>query len=254
MSNLTTFNNPLFGSLRTVTGEDGEIWFVAKDVTDSLGFRDAYNGTKHLDSDEKGTTTMSTLGGDQKVSIINESGLYSCVLKSRKPEAAKFKKWITSEVLPSIRKTGSYGISEIDWSDTRQLAGIIHQSVTRVVKLQEVIEHQTAQIEQQSSKIEKDQPKVHFYEQYANREGLFTLQNAGRLLTGKPNKFIQGLKGEYLFYQGTALVAKVRYTEQNIFEVKATIVDDKARMQTYVTPKGIQYFAKKLGVELEEAC
>ena len=88
---------------------DGNPWFVAKDVCDTLGYvnnRDAL--AKHLDDDEKGVANSDTLGGMQKLTIINESGLYALVLRSRKPEARKFSKWVTSEVLPAIRKTGTY--------------------------------------------------------------------------------------------------------------------------------------------------
>lgn len=96
-------------------------------------------------------------------------------------------------------------------------------------------------------RVEEDAPKVDFYDQFASKDGLYTLQNAGRALQQGPNKFIRKLKEKYLFYQGTALVARIQYIHQGIFEVKSTIVDDKARLQTYVTPKGLQYLAKKLG-------
>ncbi len=85
---------------------DGEPWFVASDVTDALTL--STEATRRLDDDEKGLRTVQTPGGQQEVIIINESGLYSLILTSRKPEAKKFKKWVTNEVLPSIRKTGGY--------------------------------------------------------------------------------------------------------------------------------------------------
>lgn len=87
---------------------DGEPWFVAADVARVLDFRDAFNATRVLDDDEKGTHNVSTPSGDQEMTMINESGLYHLVLVSRKPEAKKFRKWVTAEVLPSIRKTGMY--------------------------------------------------------------------------------------------------------------------------------------------------
>ncbi len=89
---------------------DGEPWFVAQDVSEALEYRNAPDMTRNLDDDEKGTQIVRTLGGDQEMTVINESGLYSAILKSRKPEAKTFKKWVTSEVLPSIRKTGSYAM------------------------------------------------------------------------------------------------------------------------------------------------
>lgn len=88
---------------------DGEPWFVAKDVCVALGIEKYRDALGRLDDDEKGCpVTVDTLGGPQKMSAVNESGLYNLIFQSRKPEAKKFRKWVTSEVLPSIRKTGSY--------------------------------------------------------------------------------------------------------------------------------------------------
>lgn len=87
---------------------NGELWFVAADVASALDYPSAPQMTRNLDDDEKGMHNVHTLGGSQEMLIINESGLYSAILKSRKPEAKKFKKWVTSEVLPTIRKTGKY--------------------------------------------------------------------------------------------------------------------------------------------------
>lgn len=87
---------------------NNEPWFVCSDVAEALGYRDSHNAARCLDDDEKGTHNLSTPGGSQQVTIINESGLYALVLRSRKPEARKFAKWVTSEVLPAIRKTGAY--------------------------------------------------------------------------------------------------------------------------------------------------
>ena len=89
-----------------------EPWFVASDVAKVLGYRNASDAARLLDDDEKGTHNLRTLGGEQKVIIVNESGLYALVLKSRKPEAKPFRRWVTSEVLPAIRKTGQYLTTE----------------------------------------------------------------------------------------------------------------------------------------------
>lgn len=91
-----------------VIEKDGEPWFVAADVARVLEYRDAFNATRNLDDDEKDTHLMSTPSGNQEMSVINESGLYHLIILSRKPEAKKFRKWVTAEVLPSIRKTGAY--------------------------------------------------------------------------------------------------------------------------------------------------
>ncbi|MDR0702901.1 MAG: Bro-N domain-containing protein [Azoarcus sp.] len=111
MNTMETKNTPAVFNfeghqVRTVV-RDGKPWFVAADVADILEYRDAANMTRQLDDDEKGTQIMSTLGGDQKMSTITESGLYNAVLKSQKPQAKIFRKWITGEVIPSIHRTGS---------------------------------------------------------------------------------------------------------------------------------------------------
>ncbi|XWN29751.1 MAG: Bro-N domain-containing protein [Devosia sp.] len=97
-----------------VTDQWGEPWFVLADVCRTLEITNTRNATARLDEDEKGVQIMDTPGGPQPLTIINESGLYSLILTSRKPEAKRFKKWVTSVVLPSIRKTGQYGSAKID--------------------------------------------------------------------------------------------------------------------------------------------
>ena len=110
MSNVTVFNNDVFGALRTIE-RDGEIWFVGKEVAEMLGYSNARNAVvNHVDSDDKLRTQIEYAGQRREVSLINESGLYSLILSSKLPAAKDFKRWVTSEVLPSIRKTGSYRI------------------------------------------------------------------------------------------------------------------------------------------------
>lgn len=96
------------GAAVRVLEQDGEPWFVAGDVSSILGYSEAKDMTRNLDDDEKGRQIVPTPGGDQEMTTISESGLYSAILTSRRPEARRFKKWVTSEVLPSIRKTGSF--------------------------------------------------------------------------------------------------------------------------------------------------
>ena len=102
-----------------VINKNGEAWFIASEVAAMLGYRDSYNMTRILDNDEKGTHNVSTLGGNQDVSVINESGFYHAAFKSRKPEVKPFRKWVTSEVLPAIRKTGGYQITPKTSTDDR---------------------------------------------------------------------------------------------------------------------------------------
>lgn len=107
MNELTTYANEVLGSVRIVT-IDGEPWFIALDVCRILDIANSRDAVSRLDSDEKGVATVYTLGGEQSVQIINEPGLYSLILTSRKEEAKLFKRWVTHEVLPAIRKDGFY--------------------------------------------------------------------------------------------------------------------------------------------------
>ena len=108
MNDMKLFENSEFGAVRVVD-VNGEPWFVARDVCECLELGNPRTSIALLDEDEKGVHTMDTPGGAQEMSIVSEAGLYSLILRSRKPEAKAFKRWITHEVLPSIRKTGGYG-------------------------------------------------------------------------------------------------------------------------------------------------
>ncbi len=110
MNALQVFENPEFGSIRTVE-IDGEPWLVGKDVAVALGYSNPRKAlADHVDKEDKGVTKCDTPSGPQQMTIINESGLYSLILSSKLPGAKKFKRWVTSEVLPSIRKTGGYSV------------------------------------------------------------------------------------------------------------------------------------------------
>ncbi|MDQ6991488.1 MAG: BRO family protein [Mariprofundaceae bacterium] len=103
-----TFKNT---EIRTVD-DQGTLWFVSGDIAKALGYRDSANMVRMLDNDERGTRLVSTPSGNQEMNVINESGMYHALIKSRKPEAKPFRKWVTGEVLPSIRKTGTYTLPQ----------------------------------------------------------------------------------------------------------------------------------------------
>lgn len=109
MNDLQVFNNAMFGNVRIFL-QDNEPWFVAKDVCDCLDLSNSRKALSRLEDDEKGVTLSDTPGGKQEMATVNEYGLYSLVMSSRKPEAKEFKRWVTHEVLPSIRKYGSYSM------------------------------------------------------------------------------------------------------------------------------------------------
>ncbi len=108
MSELQIFNNPEFGDIRIVE-RDGEPWFVGKDIAAALGYKDTVNALKsHVDDEDKAGWRIATQFGEKETTIINESGVYSLIFSSKLEKAQQFKRWVTAEVLPSIRKTGGY--------------------------------------------------------------------------------------------------------------------------------------------------
>ena len=109
MKEIQLFNHKMFGNIRTTTDEQGEPLFVGKDVAVALGYRNTRKALHdHVDKEDKGVTKRATPGGEQSMVMINESGLYSLMFTSKLPQAKAFKRWVTSEVLPQIRKTGGY--------------------------------------------------------------------------------------------------------------------------------------------------
>lgn len=135
---LQVFENETFGQVRMVL-KDNEPWFVGKDVAEALGYGQgkflANAVANHVEAEDKGVTEIMTPGGKQKMTIINESGLYSLILSSKLPQAKSFKRWVTSEVLPSIRKTGSYSAKPLDESKSKRLAVMERNAKVREAKL-----------------------------------------------------------------------------------------------------------------------
>lgn len=131
MNDLTTFSNPEFGQVRTVE-LDGQPWLVGADVATALGYKNPRKAlADHIEPEDKGVTKRDTPGGEQEILIINESGLYSLILSSKMPKAKAFKHWVTSEVLPTIHKTGAYEsfqakqhIEQLEATNTRLNAAI----------------------------------------------------------------------------------------------------------------------------------
>lgn len=142
MGNLVTnelqiFQSPEFGRVRT-TVVDGEPWFVGKDIALALGYINTKDAlSRHVDADDKGGSRITTPSGEQEMTIINESGLYSLVLSSKLPTAKKFKRWVTSEVLPAIRKTGSYSVKQAEQDKTREMRAeaMLRNSISKQAKM-----------------------------------------------------------------------------------------------------------------------
>ena len=142
------FEHEEFGQVRVVM-IDGEAWFVAADICRALDLSDVSKTVSRLDDDEKGKSLILTQGGYQEMLVVNESGLYALVLTSRKPNAKKFRKWITSKVLPSIFRTGSYTLPSV--------ATDLERERLEVEKLQLVTEQARLEVERDRLALEREQ-------------------------------------------------------------------------------------------------
>lgn len=126
-------------AVRVITDEQtGQPWFVASDVAKVLEYRDAFNLVRRLDEDEKGTRQVSTPGGEQEAHVITEAGLYSAVFGSKVQRAQEFKRWVTHEVLPTIRRTGSYGVPSLDLERMDDVALILQAGAAALARVKEL--------------------------------------------------------------------------------------------------------------------
>lgn len=159
MNELQVFHNDEFGSVRTLT-INGDPYFVGKDVADILGYSNSRKAlADHVDDEDKGVTKCDTLGGAQELTVINESGLYSLILSSKLPAAKRFKRWVTAEVLPSIRRHGMYAIDEIIANPDLGIAALQALKAERKKRIA-----LTAQVAMQTQQIAEMQPKVSYYD------------------------------------------------------------------------------------------
>lgn len=160
MNEMQIFRNDKFGQVRTVV-RDGEPWFVAADVCKALEIGNNRDAVARLDADEKDVASTDTLGGKQGMTIISEAGLYSLVLGSRKPEARAFKRWITHEVIPAIRKHGGY-LTQEKVKEALLNPDVLIRLATDLKAEREARIEAEAQRARLSEKIEADAPKVLF--------------------------------------------------------------------------------------------
>ena len=168
---LEIFRNEEFGTVRTLT-IDEKPYFVGKDVAEILGYVETAKAIReHVDEDDKGVSVLDTPGGKQKMTIINESGLYSLILSSKLPNAKKFKRWVTSEVLPAIRKTGSYSIQSKPDSYT------IEDPAARARRWAEEYEEKKAL----EAKIEEQKPLVEYAEHIQASKDVIDMKSMAKL-------------------------------------------------------------------------
>ena len=163
MNEITIFNNSEFGDIRTIM-IDGEPWFVGKDVANALGYTKTDGMTRLVDDDDKGTISSADLGEQvykqsYTMGIINESGLYAAIFGSKLESAKKFKKWVTSEVLPQLRKTGSYGIPKLPQTPM-ELLELHYEAIKQVDNKVNTLEERFNEFEQTLPLLPEDADDV----------------------------------------------------------------------------------------------
>lgn len=223
---ITPFN--FHGSeVRTIL-RDGEPWFIAADVCRVLELSNTSKACESLDDEEKGITNGDTLGGTQQVLIINESGLYALTFKSRKPEAKAFKKWVTAEVLPAIRKTGSF---------------ISHPSALRLLA-DKIEENEKLQLT-----IAQQQPAVEYVERFVKAEGLFGIRETAKILGLQQNAFIAlCFERKVLFRENGSLQPFAQWLDAGYFAIKTGEANEHAYKQTRFTSRGIEWVRRYIRV------
>lgn len=245
MNDLQIFKNEELGEVRVVTIED-EPWFVGKDVAELLGYSNPRKAIgDHVDDEDKGVTKCDTLGGSQELTVINESGLYSLVLSSKLPTAKKFKRWITGEVLPSIRKHGAYMTPEtleaaILNPDTMiQLCTALKEEQDKRKVLE--VANATLTVDNQIMK-----PKADYFDELVDRNLLTNFREAAKQLSVPPNKFVTFLLDHKYIYRDKKgkLQPYQQYVESGLFNLKECVNEKTGwgGTQTLITPKGRETF------------
>ena len=225
MNALQVFQNNQFGEIR-VTMQNGEPWFVAKDVCERLGLSNTTEAIRALDDDEKSTLRISE--GGPEVNIISEPGLYSLVIRSNKSEARQFKRWITHEVLPSIRRTGMYAISSFP----------VPKNYPEALRL-------AADLAEKNQLLK---PKADQHDLFLTGENCQTMNEVAKSLDIGRNKLFEYLRDKKVLMGNN--VPYQNYLDRGYFKVieKPIAMGDSNfnKTQTLVTSKGVEYIAKLL--------
>lgn len=247
---LTIFENEEFGRIRSVM-VNNEPYFVAKDICDILEIKNTTDAVKRLDEDEVTRFNLGGLSGE--VNTVNEYGLYSLILASRKPEAKAFKRWITHEVIPSIRKHGAYM--------TEQRIEEIILNPDTVIKLAQELKAEREEKKKLADKIEFDKPKVTFANSVVASQRSILIRELAKLL--KQNHIDIGQNRLYIWLRENGYIVKgsteptQKAMNLELFEVEEQVyyVKNAPRVNftTKVTPKGQLYFINKLIKERDYA-
>lgn len=256
---VSVFEHADFGSIRIVV-RGGEPWFIAKDVCDALSISNSRDAMAKLDTDEKGVALTDTPGGEQQVSIVNEPGFYRLVMKSRKPEAKAFQRWVTHEVLPSIRKFGVYATAETaerlmaDPDFMIKTFEALKKERERVRGLESLNRRNEALLEHRDRRIGEMRPKEVFADAVSASHSTILIGDLAKILRqngidmGQKRLFAWMREHGWLMKDGQSRnMPTQRAMEMGLFRIKETTISNpdgsvRVTRTTKVTGKGQQYF------------
>lgn len=256
MDELQVFENPAFGKVRTIQRND-VILFVAADVCKALELEQVTNTLRRLDADEKALISIKGINkGNDKVNVVNEYGLYSLVLTSRKPEAKTFKRWITHEVIPAIRKHGGYLTNE-------KIEEVLSDPDT-IIKLATSLKEERAKREEAEKQLKEAEPKVIFADAVSASKNTVLVGELAKIIKQNGQEIGQKRMFEWLRNNGYLIKQKCadynlptqKAMELGLFEIKKTAITHSDGHVTVsrtvkVTGKGQQYFINKFATLAE---
>lgn len=238
MNEMIIFENEQFGAVRVIE-QDGDPWFVAADVCRALELEDTGRATSRLDEDELTRIKIVSGGQNREVIAVNEPGLYSLVLGSRKPEAKVFKRWITHDVIPAIRKTGGY----IHGADSMTSDELMAKAL---LVAQKTIENQKLRLSTLTVQNQIMKPKADYFDDLVDRNLLTNFRDTAKQLHTKQGGFVSFLLEKKYIYrdQSGKLLPYQRYVDDGLFELKECFNDKSGwkGTQTLITPKGRETF------------
>lgn len=241
MNDLQVFNNAEFGSVRNLM-VNGEPYFVGKDVAEALGYSDLNKAVAmHVDDEDKLNDKTALSLGQRGGWLINESGLYSLILSSKLPSAKRFKRWVTSEVLPAIRKHGVFAIDDI-YNNTDALIEAL-QAFRNEQNKRRALEAENSKLEVE---VQTYAPKAEYFDELVDRNLLTNFRDTAKALGLKQKVFVNFLIEHNYIYrdQKGNLMPRSNKKAEGLFEVKqCTNTKTKwAGVQTLITPKGVETF------------
>lgn len=241
MSNTIPFD--FQGSSVRVVMIDNEPWFVASDVARLLGYANPQEAVR-VHCRGVSETLIPSAQGHQNTKIIPERDVYRLITRSKLPAAERFEDWLFGEVLPSIRKTGSYvAPTQPDPSHPAAL-------LVRLNEAEQREREATQRAETAETKIRANAPIVAAFNLIANAEGLINLQAAAKALKMAPREFISRLERGFLYRRRGTLLPHERFIRAGLFVVKLVVVSGKARSWPYITPKGLTHLGLRLNAHL----